>query len=236
MFHGRVPYIVLIFKVGTHPQKIPTPSSQEAQDLLEKTEIIFQDVRKNAMQVYTKDLAFYDKKAKASNLKETDYVYVLEPNANHQRSKISFADFRWIGSYIVEKSQPNDNYLKRKIGTYKTQVFLRMRLSEFTSQLLTSVVQITEKIPQPKVIIKLHDVYARAWECEHKGAITDYGHDNAAIPHSSGFAVQFDLPNNETSTIPQIIRKSSPRVFSPTQIDHVTERIRIIIWSLMRIR
>ena len=143
MFHGRVPYIVLIFKVGTHPQKIPTPSSQKAQDLLGKTVIIFQDVRKNAIQVYTKDLAFYDKKAEASNLKETDYVYVLEPNANHQRSKISFADFRWIGPYIVEKSQPNGNYLKRKIRTYKTQVFHRMRLREFTSQLLTSVVPIT---------------------------------------------------------------------------------------------
>ena len=36
--------------MGIRPQKIPSPDSQIAQDVLEQTEIIFQDVRKNAMQ------------------------------------------------------------------------------------------------------------------------------------------------------------------------------------------
>ena len=41
-------------KKGILPQKIPSPDSQIAQDVLEQMEIIFQDVRKNAMQAYTK--------------------------------------------------------------------------------------------------------------------------------------------------------------------------------------
>ena len=36
--------------MGIRPQKVPPPDSQIAQDVLEQTEIIFQDVRKNAMQ------------------------------------------------------------------------------------------------------------------------------------------------------------------------------------------
>ena len=35
--------------MGIRPQKIPSPDSQIAQDVLQQTEIIFQGVRKNAM-------------------------------------------------------------------------------------------------------------------------------------------------------------------------------------------
>ena len=35
--------------MGIHPHKIPSPDPQNAQDVLEQTEMIFQDVRKNAM-------------------------------------------------------------------------------------------------------------------------------------------------------------------------------------------
>ena len=47
------------------------------------------------------------KKANASKLKEPQYVYVLQPKADHQGSKIPFTSFRWIGPYIVEKALPN---------------------------------------------------------------------------------------------------------------------------------
>ena len=36
------------------PQKAPIPTSQNAQDVLDLTEMIYQDVRKNAMQNYIK--------------------------------------------------------------------------------------------------------------------------------------------------------------------------------------
>ena len=54
MFHGRIPYNILDLKKGIRPQKIPSPNSQIAQDVLEQTEVILQDVRKNAMQAYIK--------------------------------------------------------------------------------------------------------------------------------------------------------------------------------------
>ena len=72
VFHGRVLYNILDLKMGIRPQKIYPPDSQIAQDVLERTEIIFQDVRKNAMQAYLKYKAYYDRKANASKLKKAD--------------------------------------------------------------------------------------------------------------------------------------------------------------------
>ena len=40
--------------MGIRPQKIPPPDLQIAQGVLEQTETIFPDVRKNAMQAYIK--------------------------------------------------------------------------------------------------------------------------------------------------------------------------------------
>ena len=60
VFQGRIPYNILDLKMGNRPQKIPSTDSQIAQDLFEQTEKTFQDVRKNAMQAYVKDKAYYD--------------------------------------------------------------------------------------------------------------------------------------------------------------------------------
>ena len=97
VFHGRIPYNVLDLKMAIRPQEIPPPDSQIAQDVVEQTETVFQDVRKNTMQAYIKYKAYYDKKANASKLKKADYVFILEPKADHQGNKIPFTDFRWIG-------------------------------------------------------------------------------------------------------------------------------------------
>ena len=70
MFHGRIPYNILDLKLGIRPQKNPSPDSQIPQVVLQQTEMIFQDVRKNAMQAYIKYKAYYDKKADASKLKK----------------------------------------------------------------------------------------------------------------------------------------------------------------------
>ena len=64
VFHGRIPYNILDLKMGIRPQKIPPPDSQIAQDVLEQTETIFQDVRKNAMQAYIKYKAYYNEESK----------------------------------------------------------------------------------------------------------------------------------------------------------------------------
>ena len=132
VFHGRIPYNILDLKMGIRPQKIPSPDAEIAEDVLEQTEMIFQDVRRNAMQAYIKYKAYYDKKANASKFKQSDYVYILQPKADHQGSKIPFIDFRWIGPYFIEKVLPNKNYVVRKIGTNKRQILHRMRLRQFT--------------------------------------------------------------------------------------------------------
>ena len=132
VLHGRNTYNVLDLKLGIRPQQQPIPTSQIAQDILEQTELIHQDVRKNTMQAYIKYKIYYDKKAHSSKLKEADYVYILQPKADHQGSRIPFTEFRWIGPYIIEKVSPNSIYLVRKIGTNKTQVLHRMRIRQFT--------------------------------------------------------------------------------------------------------
>ena len=108
------------------------------------------------------------KKAIASKLKQSDYVYILQPKADHQGSKIPFTDFRWIGPYIIEKILPNKNYLVRKTGTNKTQILHRMRLRQFTPRQPIPDTPVTPRKchPDPEVIIKHDDLYARAWECE----------------------------------------------------------------------
>ena len=73
---------------------MPTPNSQTAEDVLKQTEVIFHDVRKNKMQAYIKYKAYYDKKANASKLKEQQYMYILQPKADHQGNKIPFTEFR----------------------------------------------------------------------------------------------------------------------------------------------
>ena len=78
--------------MGIRPRQQPIPTSQIAQDVLHQTETIHQDVRKNAKQVYIKFKVYYDKKAKTSQLKETYYVYVLQPKADHQVSKAPFTE------------------------------------------------------------------------------------------------------------------------------------------------
>ena len=104
-------------------KKIPSPDSEIAQDVLEQTEIFLQGVRRNAMQAHIRYKAQYDKKANASKLQKSDYVYNVQPEADHQGSRIPFTEFRWIGPYIVEKALPNNSYLVQKRGTNKPMSF-----------------------------------------------------------------------------------------------------------------
>ena len=58
VFHGRIPHNILDLKLGNHLQNQPIPTSPIAQDVLHQTEMIHQDVRKNAMQAYIKYKAY----------------------------------------------------------------------------------------------------------------------------------------------------------------------------------
>ena len=184
VFHGRILYNILDLKVGIRPPKIPPPKSQIAQDVLEQTETIFQDVRKSTMQAYIKYKAYYDRKQNASKLKQADYVFILQPQADHQGSKIPFTHFRWIGPYIIERVLPNNNYLVRKVGTNKTQILHRMRLRQFAPRQPLSDIPVTQREWQPdlEVVITHDDLYARAWECEYDEPIFDSDYNNLHPP------------------------------------------------------
>ena len=75
------------------------------------------------MQSYIKYKRYYDKKPKASPLKEEEYCFILQPKADHQGSKIPFRDFRWIRHYLVQKVQPNKNYIVRELNTNKLKYY-----------------------------------------------------------------------------------------------------------------
>ena len=115
------------------------------------------------------------KKTIASQLKQADHVYILQPKADYQGSKIPFTDFRRMGSYITEKLLPNNNWSVSKIGTNKSQILHRLRLRQFTPGQPIPVIPITprEWQPDPENIIKHDDLYARAWECEYDKPLFD---------------------------------------------------------------
>ena len=212
VFHGRIPYNILDLKMGIRPQKIPPPDSQIAEDVLEQTEAIFQDVRKNAMQAYIKYKAYYNRKANASTLKKADYVFILQPKADHQGSKIPFTDFRWIGPYIIEKVPPNNNCVVRKIGTNRTQILHRMRLRQFTPRQPVSDIPVTQREwqPDPEAVISHDDLYARPWECEFDKPIFDSDYNNLAIPDQPEITIRSEQTADETSNTPGIIPENSP--------------------------
>ena len=126
------------------------------------------------MQSYIKYKQYYDKKAKASLLKEKDYCFILQPKVDHQGSKIPFRDFRWIGPYLVEKVLPNNNYIVWKLNTKKTQILHRVRLRKFNP----------EKPPEDNyqearwqiddyIIVPQDNLYTIAWEAEFGGHLFD---------------------------------------------------------------
>ena len=90
------------------------------------------------------------KKAKASPLKEKDYCSILQPKADHQKSKTPFRDFRWIGPYVVENVLPNNNYIVRKPKTNKTQILHRIHIRKYNTE---NLLQTTIRKPAGKLTI-----------------------------------------------------------------------------------
>ena len=209
VFHDRIAYNILGLKLGIRPQQAPIPTSQIAQDVLDQTEMI-----------YIKYKACYDKKANASKLKQADYVYVLQPKADHQESKLPFTEFRWFGPYIIAKLLPNNNYLVPKVRTNKTQVLRRMQMRQFTPRQPPADIRITpqEWKPDPEVRLKHDDLYARAWECEYEQLIFDAESKNAVPPNSPEIPLQSDLSTEEMGNTPATAHECSPETFPQTGV------------------
>ena len=226
VFHGRIPYKVLDLKLGIRPQQQPVPTSQIAQEVLEQTEMIHQDVRKNIMQAYIKNKAYYDKEANASKLKEADYVYILQLKADHQGNKIPFTEFRWAGPYNIEKVLPNNKYLVRNIGTNKMQVLHRMRMRQFTPRQPPADITVKpqEYKSDPEVSLNHDGLYARARECDYEQPIFDAENDNKAPPNQQENPVQSDSSTEEIRNTPGNPHVCSPEIFpNSDQLGDVTD-------------
>ena len=107
-----------------------------------------------------------------------------------------------------------------KIGTNKTQILHRMRLSHFTPRQPIPDVQATPREWQldPEVTIKHDDLYARAWECEYDKSIFDSDRDNMVIPNSPEITVRSEKAADDTRSTPGTTRESSPEIIP--QVDN----------------
>ena len=106
----------------------------------------------------------------------------------------------------------------RKLGTNKPQVLHCIRLRLFTPRQPIPDVQLTshEWKPDPEVIIKHDDLYARAWESEYETPNFDNSQYEPDNDNSPEITVRHDLPNGETFTTPRTIQKDSREIFPHT--------------------
>ena len=140
------------------------------------------------MQSYIKYKEYYDRKAKATPLKEKEYCFVLQPKADNQGSKIPFRDYRWVGPFIVQKVLPNENYIVRRINTNKTQILHRIRLKKFVPNRPPEDNYQEQRLqPDEEIVIPQDDLYVITWETDFDEQLATQG--NEPIPTS--------VPNGE---------------------------------------
>ena len=188
VFHGRIPYIILDHKLGNNPNEQVNVTTEFAEEIQNRSKILIDKTKQNIMQSYIKYKEYYDRKAKAAPLKENDYCFVLQPEADHQGSKISFRDYRWVGPFIVQKTLPSEKYIVRRINTNKTQILHRIRLKKFVpNQQLGGIFREQQLQPDEEIVIPQDDLYIITWETDFGKQLITRGHD--PIPTS--------LPNGE---------------------------------------
>ena len=95
--------------MGIRPQIIPPPNSQIFQDVLEQTETIFRNVRKNAMQAYIKYKAYCDRKANASKLKKPITSLYYSRKQITKGVKIPLQTFAGSGHLLLKRCYPTIN-------------------------------------------------------------------------------------------------------------------------------
>ena len=94
IFHGRVPYNILDHRLGLNLNRKILPTTDFAEELKRRTQILIDKTKKNIMQSYLKYKKYYNRKAKAAPLQQGDYCFILQPIADNQGSKIPFREFR----------------------------------------------------------------------------------------------------------------------------------------------
>ena len=122
---------------------------------------------------------------------------------------------------------PNNNYVVRKIGNNKTQILQRLGLRQYTPRHAIPDTPVTprEWQPDPGVIIKHDDLYARAWECEYDKPIFDSDRDNLVSPNSHEVTVRSGEAADQTRSTPGLIQADSSDILPHAlEIDDGTDR------------
>ena len=143
------------------------PTTEFAEEVQQRTQILIDQTKKNIMQSYLKYKDYYDRKAKVAPLKEKDYCFVLQPKADSQASKIPFKEYRWIGPFVIQKVLSNDNYIVRRLNTNKTQILHRIREKKFVPNAPLEDKYDGEKLqPDNEIVIPQDDLYTISWEVD----------------------------------------------------------------------
>ena len=114
----------------------------------------------------------------------------------------------------------------RKYGINKTQALHRMRLCHITHRQPIPDTPVTprEWQPDPEVIFRHEDLYARGLECEYDKPIFDGDRDNMVLPNSPEVTVRSGRAVDETSSTPGTIQKDSSEILPHTHdIDDGTD-------------
>ena len=215
VFHGRIPYNVLDHKLGNNPYKNFLPTTEFAEELQQKTQILIDQTKKNIMQSYLKYKEYYDRQAKAAPLQEKDYCFVLQPKADSQGSKIPFRDFRWIGPFVVQTTLLNINYIVRRLNTNKTQILHRIRLKKFVPNAPLEDKYREEKLqPDEEIVIPQDDLYTISWEADFEYELfepktNDWPHTATRLPQDAANGdVDYYVTENESSSVYESERSS----------------------------
>ena len=90
-----------------------------------------------------------------------------------------------------------------------------MRICQFTPRQAPADIRITpqEHKPDPDVILKRDDLYARAWEYDYQQPIFDAENNNAAPPNSQEIPVQSDVSTEEMRNTPGTAHECLPEIF-----------------------
>ena len=102
IFHGRIPYNPLDLQFRNANKPVET-KCRDVNEILDKMNFIFRDNLDNIISAYHKYKMYYDRKARAQPLKVNEFVFLLDPKYDSQRSKEEFNTFHWKGPYKVMK-------------------------------------------------------------------------------------------------------------------------------------
>ena len=210
IFHGRTPYnsLDLQFRNANKPAET---KCKDVNEILDKMNFIFRDNLDNIISAYHKYKTYYDRKARAQPLKVNEFVFLLDPKYDSQRSKEEFKTFHWKGPYKVIKVLSDSNYIIRKVSTHQTQCVHRMRLRLFKPEFPIDDINVSKHLYPDTERVEDTDIF------DSNIPTTD------EVDQNENDTLDQDLVEDEPSAeiVPPVQERHSPQVFPP----QITTRI-----------